>query len=75
MSELNKMCVALVSVGLLLSCAAPLQQMGQIQCAGHDGHVIYTGPYNEESVDEYVVQVDEWTRDYYHKGACRKLPG
>jgi hypothetical protein len=75
MSEFNKICVALIALCILLSCATPVQQMGQIQCAGRDGHIIYTGPYNAESLDEYVVQVDDWTRDHYHKGMCRKLPG
>src|SRR5262249_34478794 len=62
MGECIKMCIALVSVGLLLGCAAPLQETQQIRCTDGDGEILYTGPYNEKSWDGYLVQVDESTR-------------
>src|SRR5262249_22665951 len=74
MAECNKMCLALVSVGLLLGCAVPLQdtqQTQQIRCTDRHGQTIYTGPYNEESWNGYHVQVDETTRAFYPKGMCR----
>ena len=74
MGECNKMCLTLVSLGLLLGCAAPLQETKQIWCTDGDGHILYTGPYNEESLKGYLVQVDDMTRVFYPKGMCRKLP-
>jgi TPR repeat protein len=74
MGEFYKMCIALVSVGVLLGCAAPLrdmQQTQQIRCTDGDGQILYTGPYNEESWNGYHVQVDESTRAFYPKGMCR----
>jgi uncharacterized protein len=71
MSEYNKMCIALVSVGLLLGCVAPLQETQQIQCTDRDRQIVYTGPYIEESLGGYLVQVDESTRAFYPKGMCR----
>ena len=74
MGAFNKMCIALVSVCFLLSCAVPLQQITQqIQCTGPNGQILYAGPYNEESMGEYIVQVDDFTQAVYSKGACRKL--
>src|SRR5215831_18635012 len=74
MGECTKMCIALVSVGLLLGCAAPLQETQQIRCTGGDGEILYTGPYNEKSWDGYLVEVDESTRAFYPKGICRPEP-
>src|SRR5215472_8211601 len=74
MGECTKMCIALVSVGLLLGCAAPLQETQQIRCTDGDGEILYTGPYNEKSWDGYLVQVDESTRAFYRKGICRPEP-
>ena len=74
MGECTKMCIALVSVGLLLGCAAPLQETQQIRCTDGDGEILYTGPYNEKSWDGYLVQVDESTRAFYPKGICRPEP-
>ena len=74
MSAFHKMCIALVSVCVLLSCAVPLQQTTQqIQCTGSFGQILYAGPYSEESTDEYIVQMDTFTQAVYRKGACRKL--
>ena len=78
MSKFTNMCVTLIALNVLLSCAAPYQHVlsrGQIQCTGRDGQIIYTGPYNAENPDEYIVQVDDLTRDFYHKNACQKLAG
>lgn len=75
MSKFNQLCLALIGVYVLISCAAPLQHMGQIQCRGHYGQLIYAGPYDAENVDEYIVQVDNLTRDFYHKGTCQKVTG
>lgn len=72
MGELNKMCLALGSVCLLLGCAAHLQETTQIQCTGSDGQILYAGPYNEENLSEYIVQLDDWTVAVFRKGACRK---
>jgi len=78
MGECNKMCVALVSMGLLLGCAAPLQEAReipkQIQCRDRNGQILYTGPYEEESGNGYLVQVDDHTTDFYRKDQCRKMP-
>jgi len=74
MGVCNKKCIALVAVGLLLGCAAPLQETQQIRCTDGDGQILYTGPYNEESLKGYLVQVDELTRAFYPKGMCRKVP-
>src|SRR5215831_17632719 len=74
MGECTKMCIALVSVGLLLGCAAPLQETQQIRCTDGDGEILYTGPYNEKSWDGYLVQVDESTRAFYPKGICHPEP-
>src|SRR5215472_13717924 len=74
MGECNKMCIALVSVGLLLGCAVPLQETQQIRCTDGDGQILYTGPYNEERLRGYLVQVDESTRAFYPKGMCRPEP-
>jgi len=65
------MSIALVSVGLLLGCAVPLQETQQIRCTDGDGQILYTGPYDEESLKGYLVQVDESTRAFYPKGMCR----
>ena len=75
MSEFNKMCLALVSVGLLLGCTAFLeerQQTPRIQCTD-GGYTLYTGPYIEESWNGYLVHVDNMTRAFYPKGLCRKV--
>jgi len=75
MGAFNKMCIALVSMCFLLSCAVPMQQTTQqIQCTDRNGQILYAGPYNEESMFEYIVQVDDFTRAVYRKGACRELP-
>ena len=74
LGDSNKMCMALVSVGVLLGCAAPLQETEQIRCTDGDGQILYTGPYNEESRNGYLVRVDELTRAFYRKGLCRKVP-
>ena len=73
MGEFNKMCIALVFVCMPLGCAAPLQETRQIQCRDH-GQILYTGPYNEESFNGYLVQVDDMTRAFYPKGMCHKVP-
>ena len=74
MGECNKMCIALVSVGVLLGCAAPLHETQHIHCVDRDGDLIYTGPYDKENFKGYLVQVDELTRAFYPKGMCRKVP-
>jgi hypothetical protein len=77
MGECNKLCIALVSVGLLLGCGAlweGTQESNQIRCTDRDGQILYTGPYNEESLKGYLVQVDELTRAFYPKGMCHKVP-
>jgi len=73
LGDSNKMCMALVSVGVLLGCAAPLQETQLIRCTDGDGQILYTGPYNEESWNGYLVQVDELTRAFYPKGMCNKV--
>jgi len=73
MGECNQLCIAVVSVGVLLGCAAPLQETQQIQCRDHR-QILYTGPYNEKSLTGYFVQVDELTRAFYPKGMCRPEP-
>jgi hypothetical protein len=73
MGACNKMCIALVAVCVLFGCAAPLQETTQIKCTGSDGQLLYAGPYNEENLSEYIVQVDDWTLAVYRKGACRKV--
>ena len=73
MGTFNKMCIALVSVCFLVSCAAPLQQTTQIKCTGRDGQILYAGPYNEESWTAYIVQVDDWTQAVFRKGACERM--
>jgi hypothetical protein len=71
MGEFNKMCIALVSVGLLLGCAVPLQETQRIRCTDGDGQILYTGPYGEKGRTGYLVQVDESTRAFYPKDMCR----
>ena len=73
MGEFNKMCIALVFVCMPLGCAGPLQETHQIQCRDH-GQILYTGPYEEESGNGYLVQVDDHTTDFYRKDQCRKMP-
>ena len=73
MGACNKMCIALVAVCVLFGCAARLQETTQIKCTGSDGQILYAGPYNEENLSEYIVQVDDWTLAVYRKGACRKV--
>ena len=73
MSACNKMCITLVAVCVLFGCAARLQETTQIKCTGSDGQILYAGPYNEENLSEYIVQVDDWTLAIYRKGACRKV--
>ena len=73
MGAFNKMCIALVAVCFLFGCAAPLQETTQIKCTRSDGQILYAGPYNEENLSEYIVQVDDWTLAVYRKGACRKV--
>ena len=73
MSEYNKMCLALVSVGLLLGCAGPLQETKQIQCTDRDRQIVYSGPYIEESLGGYLVHVDDLTRAFYPKSICHKV--
>ena len=73
MGDCSKMSIALVSVGVLLGCAAPLQETQLIRCTDGDGQILYTGPYNEESWNGYLVQVDELTRAFYPKGMCNKV--
>ena len=68
------MCIALVSVGVLLGCAAPLQETREIQCVDRNGDLLYTGPYNGESWDGYLVQLDDFTGAFYPKGQCVKMP-
>jgi hypothetical protein len=70
MGEFNKMCIALVFVCLPLGCATSFQETKQIRCKDGDGQILYTGPYNEESWNGYVVQVDNMTRAFYPKGMC-----
>ncbi len=74
MGECTKMCIALVSVGVLLGCVAPLQETQQIRCTDGDGQILYSGPYNKESLKGYLVHVDDLTRAFYPKGMCRKVP-
>jgi len=74
LGEYHKLVMAVVSVGVLLGCAVPLQETEQIRCTDGDGQILYTGPYNEESRNGYLVRVDEWTRAFYRKGLCRKVP-
>jgi len=62
---------------LLLGCevlleGTPVSQ--RIQCTGRDGQILYTGSYNEESWNGYVVRVDNLTRAFYPKGMCHKVP-
>ena len=64
-----KWCLALISVCLLIGCAAP----PQLQCTGKNGQILYLGPYDEEHASEYVVQVNDHTREFYRKSACRKV--
>ena len=71
LGEFNKLCIALVSVGLLLGCAAPVQETQRIRCTDRDGQILYTGPYNEERLDGYLVRVDNLTHAFYPKGMCR----
>ncbi len=71
MGEFSKMCTALVSVGSLMGCVAPLQQTQQIRCTDGDGQIVYTGRYDKESWTGYLVQVDESTRAFYPKDMCR----
>jgi hypothetical protein len=49
-----------------------LQETTQIQCTSRDGQIIYAGPYIEENVSGYTIQLDDWTLAVYSKGACRK---
>jgi hypothetical protein len=72
MGEFIKVGIALGSMCFLLGCAARLQETTQIKCTGRDGQILYAGPYNEENLSEYIVQVDDWTLAVYRKGACRK---
>jgi len=74
MSEFNKMCIALVFVCLPLGCAVPLQEAKEIQCTDPDGQILYVGPYNEESWNGYLVQLDDRTGAFFPKGECRKAP-
>jgi hypothetical protein len=73
LNKLNKRCIALAAVCFLFGCAARLQETTQIECTGSDGQLLYAGPYNEENLSEYIVQVDPWTLAVYRKGACRKV--
>lgn len=75
MGELNKMCLALGSVCLLLGCSAPLQETTQIKCTSSDGQFSYTGPYDEENAVQYIVQLDDSTLAFYGKGLCQKVRG
>jgi len=49
-------------------------QTKEIQCTDRNGQILYTGPYNKESWNGYVVQVDGWTGAFYPKGTCHKMP-
>ena len=71
--ERNKMCMAVVSMGVLLGCAAPVQERQQIRCTDGAGQILYTGPYNEESWNWYLVQVDDMTHAFYPKRMCNKV--
>jgi hypothetical protein len=73
MGAFHKMCIALGSVCFLLGCAAHLQESTQIQCTGSGGQILYAGPYIEESLTEYLVQVDDWTQAVVRKDVCRKV--
>ena len=73
MGALNTLCIALVAMSFLFGCAARLQETTQIKCMGSDGQILYAGPYNEEKLNEYIVQVDELTLAVYRKGACQKV--
>lgn len=73
MGAFTKMCIALGSMCFLLGCAAHLQDSTQIQCTSRDGQILYVGPYKEENLSEYIVQVDDLTLAVYRKGACRKV--
>ena len=73
MGALNKMCIALGSMCFLLGCVAHLQESTQIQCTGSNGQILYAGPYKEENLSEYIVQVDDMTLAVIRKGACRKV--
>lgn len=72
MGELKKMCLALGSMCLLLGCASRSQETTQIQCTSRDGQIIYAGPYIEENVSGYTIQLDDWTLAVYSKAVCRK---
>ena len=41
---------------------------------GGRGQILYTGPYNEESLKGNLVQVDDMTRAFYPRGLCHKVP-
>ena len=73
MGECNKMCMALVSVGVLLGCPAPVRETQQIRCTDGAGQILYTGPYNEKSWNGYLVQVDDMTHAFYPKRRCHKV--
>ena len=64
-----KVCIMLVSICVLVGCAA----RPQIECIGKDGTTIYLGPYDHESGAEFIVQEDQYTRTYYSKAVCQKL--
>jgi len=68
------MCIALFFVCLPIGCAAPFQEAKEIECVDRDGDLIYTGPYDEETWNGYVVQLDDRTGAFYSKGMCHKLP-
>lgn len=73
MGALNTLCLTLVAVCFLSGCAGRLQETTQIKCTGSDGQILYTGPYNEENLNAYIVQLDELTLAVYRKGACQKV--
>jgi len=73
MGESNKISIALVFMCVPLGCAGSLQETHLIQCKDH-GQILYTGPYNEESLKGYLVQVDDMTHAFYPKGMCHKVP-
>jgi len=73
MGECSKISIALVFMCLPLGCAAPLQEAKEIQCTDLDGQILYAGPYNEESSNGYLVQLDDRTGAFYPKDQCRKI--
>ncbi len=66
-NKFTKMCVALGSVIFLLGCAAQ-----QIQCRDAEGKITYQGRYDQETAGAYIVEVNDYTRDFWPKPVCEK---